>query len=149
MASRPHHTNAIRKELKIMDFEKHMITSLSALLTKKEHLQLAFYGKLNVGSISRPHEYYCFFGLAENDLLIVCYSPLFHKNGFTVRVPLHIDQLKIKKKIMREKYSLCFRLNNAERPFGKFKIVVKSEHPKLKSQRENVAAFISYIEKYA
>jgi len=119
-----------------MDFEKHMITSLSALLKKKEHLQLAFYGKLHIGSISRPHEYYCFFGLAESDLLIICYSPLFHKNGFTVRVPLHIDQVKIKKKLMSEKYSLCFRLNNTDHPFEKFKIVVKSEHPQLKVQKK-------------
>lgn len=149
MASRPHQTNATRKEPKIMDFEKHMITSLSALLKEKEHLQLSFYAKLHAGSISRPKEYYCFFGLAESDLLIVCYSPLFHKNGFSVRVPFSINQVKIKKELMSEKYSLSFRLNNVEHPFEKFKIVVKNEHPKLKAQSQNVAAFISYIEKYA
>ena len=130
-----------------MDFEKHMINSLSALLKKNECLQLAFYGTLHTGSLIKPHEYYCFFGLAGNDLLVVCYSPLFHKNRFAVRVPLQVNQVKIKKSSLGGKYQLSFRLNNtAWSPFEKFKIKVKSEHPKLKSQTESVAAFLSYID---
>ena len=131
-----------------MDFEKHMIISLSSLLRKHENLQLAFYGSLHMGSLASPHEYYCFFGVVGNDLLVVSYSPLFQKNGFSVRVSLNIKQVKVKKAMMSEKYQLSFRLNNTEwKPFEKFKIKVKSEHPKLKSQKDNVAAFLSYIEK--
>lgn len=132
-----------------MNFEKHMIMSLSALLRKNEHLLLSFYGTLHTGSWPKPHEYYCFFGLAGNDLLVVCYSPLFHKNRFAVRVPLQVNRVRIKKSLLSEKYQLSFNLNNtAWPPFEKFKIKVRSEHRKLKSQKENVAAFLTYIEKY-
>lgn len=132
-----------------MDFEKQMITSLSALLEKNEHLKFPFYGSLHTGSLARPHEYYCFFGLAGNDLLVVSYSPLFKKIGFSIRVSLNIKQVKIKKSLINGKYKLSFGLNNTEwLPLKKFKIKVKSEHSKLKFQKENVSAFLAYIEKY-
>ena len=135
-------------EVVSMDFETYMTNSLSALLKKNEHLQLAFCGKLHTGSIARPHEYYCFFGLVGNDLLIVNYSPLLKKNGFSVRLPLNTNKVEITKSILSDKFILNFQLNSTDwQTLEKFKIGVKSEHSKIKSQRENVTAFLSYIEK--
>ena len=122
--------------------------SLSALLNDKERLELAFYGKLQTGGFARPHEYYCFFGLAQNDLLVVNFSPLFCKNGFAIRIPLCINQVKIKKGLIGNKYYFNFRLNNTETsPLEKFKIVVNINHSKINTQKENVELFLAYIEK--
>ena len=131
-----------------MEFEKQMMDALSALLIRKEHLQVTFYGILRTGSLARPKEYYCLFGFTGEDLLIVSYSPLYKKKGFSVRVPLHISQVKTRK-TLSGKYKLSFRLNDAQWPFEKFRIVVKSKHPKMESQKENVAAFLTYIERNA
>lgn len=132
-----------------MDLEKQMRMSLSTLLNDKECLELAFYGTLHTGVFLRPHEYYCFFGLTQNDLLVANYSPLFRKNGFTIRIPLYINQVKIKKGLMSNKYYLNFRLNNTEQHlFDKFKIIVKINHPKISTQKENVELFFAYIEKH-
>ena len=109
-----------------MEFEKQMMDALSALLNRKEQLQATFYGILRTGSLPRPKEYYCLFGFTGEDLLIVSYSPLFKKMGYTLK----------------------FRLNDACRPFEKFKIVAKKEHSKLESQKENVDMFLSVIEEY-
>ena len=132
-----------------MEFERQMMDALSALLKRKEQLQATFYGILRTGSLPRPKEYYCLFGFTGEDLLIVSYSPLFKKKGFSVRVPLHIRQVKIQESLTGGKYTLRFRLNDAWRPFEKFRIVVKSKHPKMESQKENVAAFLTYIERNA
>ena len=131
-----------------MEFEKQMMEALSALLKRKEQLQATFYGVLRTGSLPRPKEYYCLFGFTGEDLLIVSYSPLFKRKGFSVRVPLHIRQVKIQESLTGGKYTLRFRLNDAWRPFEKFKIVVKKEHSKLESQKENVEKFLSVIEEY-
>lgn len=131
-----------------MEFEKQMMDALSALLNRKEQLQATFYGILRTGSLPRPKEYYCLFGFTGEDLLIVSYSPLFKKMGFSVRAPLHIRQLKIQESLTGGKYTLKFRLNDACRPFEKFKIVAKKEHSKLESQKENVDMFLSVIEEY-
>ena len=130
-----------------MEFEKQMLDALSALLKRKEQLQATFYGILRTGSLPRPKEYYCLFGFTGEDLLIVSYSPLFKKKGFSVRVPLHIRQVKIQESLTGRKYTVKFYLNDAERPFERFKIVVKKEHSKLELQKENVAAFLAYIER--
>lgn len=130
-----------------MDIEKHMIGSLSALLKNNEYLQISFYGSLHTGSLSRPKEYICFFGLVGNDLLVVSYSPASRNDGFSVRVPLHIKQVEIKKAVLREKYRISFWLDQAQWPFERFHIIAKRRHPQIASQEESVSAFLSYIEK--
>lgn len=130
-----------------MEFEKQMLDALSALLKRKEQLQATLYGILRTGSLPRPKEYCCLFGFTGEDLLIVSYSPLFKKKGFSVRVPFHIRQVKIQESLTGRKYTVKFYLNDAERPFERFKIVVKKEHSKLELQKENVAAFLAYIER--
>lgn len=128
-----------------MDFEQHMTNSLTALLKKGESLQFSFYGVLRTGHLARPHEYYCFFGLAGKDLLIVGYSPLFHKNRFSVRIALP-NLVKVKKAWVGEKYKLYFHSKNHElATLEKFRIEVKPECAKYKFQQENVVAFLSYI----
>ena len=100
-----------------------------------------------MGSLSRPKEYICFFGLVGNDLLVVNYSPASRNDGFSVRVPLHIKQVEIKKAVLREKYRISFWLNQAQWPFERFHIIAKRRYPQIASQEESVSAFLAYIEK--
>lgn len=131
-----------------MDFEKHMVERLTALLEQGETLQFPFWGKLSQGTGKGAVEYWCFLGVAGTDLLIANYGPLIRRDGFSIRIPLNPERITIRKSIGKRKYIIRLKKLSYAYCWKKIKIVVKRKHKKIRFQEESIAGFCDCVAKY-
>lgn len=75
-----------------MTHNEFMMDSLSKLLKEGETLKCPFYGTLNQAN----RTFFCFFGLADNDLLIAVRSDFGQYITYTTRVPLDVKSVTVK-----------------------------------------------------
>ena len=126
-----------------------MIESLTSLLADNEHLYSPFYGCLvPEGFFKTAYDLrFGFFGRTDPDLLIALLSPLNGKKiMWTIRVPLDIKEVKIKKSFIMKQYivKLFFNEGNPCKIRFSKKLLIGD----FINQNQNVTEFLYYLEQY-
>lgn len=124
-----------------MTYSELMIKSLSNILnadrTDQEVLKYPIYGTL----LSKPRNYFGFFGMSEEHLLIALLGDDGKTIHWTARIPLDIKSVNIRKSMIPKQ-----RLIDIEFMQGDpCRIRVADRVYKIPGQEENVSAFIKYL----
>lgn len=125
-----------------MTYNELMIKSLSDMLntdeSPKEILKYPIYGTL----ISKPQNYFGFFGLTEDYLLIALLRDNSRTIHWRARIPLELKKVNVKKGIIPMQYLIHIEFIQGE----PCRIKVSKKVYKIPGQEENVSGFINYLE---
>ena len=117
-----------------MTAKERMIQALSDMLENGENLMHPIFGLLVQGG----RQYYGYFGFAENFLLIALVSGKTVTD--TIRVPLDVNSVKIKKKFLNE-HVIDISFNEG----APCRITAFPKVLAIDSQKENLSQFLSYL----
>ncbi len=115
-----------------------MVQSLSKLLENGETLKFPIYGTL----LQKRKNWFGFFGLTDNYLLIALLEDNSKTIGWTTRIPLNIKDFKTKKCLAPKQHKIYIQFNEgnpctirvSEKVFG------------IKSQEDNLFGFVRTIQ---
>ncbi len=120
-----------------MTYKELMIKSLTDLLEPGEILMHPIYGILSQGNA----QYYGYFGLTENYLLIALITSFGKTVANTIRIPLDIKSVKIKKSPIIKQREIDISFNEG----APCKIIASPRVATIGTQKENLPEFISYL----
>lgn len=124
-----------------------MINELTSMLSEDESLEAPIYGCLMQGRLC-PRNYFGFFAITDNNLLIAILNPL---NGKKIdwynKVPLDIKKVNIKKSIIPKQYvaKIFFKEGNP----CKIRMSKALLCGDFVDQKINVEIFLNNLSKYA
>ena len=118
-----------------MSAKERMIQALTDMLENGETLMYPIFGLLVQGG----RQYYGYFGFAENFLLIALVSGKTVTD--TIRVPLDVNSVKIKKNIFLNEHVIDISFNEG----APCRITAFSKVLAIDSQKENLPRFLSYL----
>ena len=117
-----------------------MMKSLTNLLQTDETLLYPIYGILNQGN----EQYYGYFGLTENNLIIALISASGRRITNTIRIPLDVKSVKVKKNFIGQ-YIIDINFKEG----SPCKITANPKVLFLDSQKENLPLFIDFLKNKA
>jgi len=124
-----------------MTTKERMFKFLTDMLENNERLMYPIYGVLVQGGT----RYFGYFGLTENYLLIALLSASGKDVTNTIRVPLDINSVKIKKSIILNEHLIDITFNEGP----PCQISALPRVLALDTQKENLGQFLSYLESKA
>ena len=123
-----------------MTYEELMMQSLSALLENDESLYCPIYGTL----IQDKIHYFGFFALTDHCLLNALLNGSRKEIAWSIRVPLDVKEVNIKKCLFPGQHIITINFNEGE----PCKIRVSEKVYGIKNQAANLAAFIHFIRQW-
>lgn len=121
-----------------MTYAELMMKSLSDLLEDGEKLLYPIYGTLK----QKKDNYFGYFGLTENHLLIALLQGSSKKINWTTRIPLDLKKVTIKKCLLPQQYNICIEFNEGENAC----LRVSKKVSGIESQEDNLKGFMEYIQ---
>ena len=116
-----------------MNYQKLMTDSLTSLLDGRENLKCSFFAILLQGINS----YSGYWGLSENNLLGAVLTFSGKEVSYTIKVPLEIKKIKIRKSIFPKQYIV--KIKFLEGPPCKLRVPLKAYQ--IEKQKENFEFF--------